>query len=601
MIAAGREREPLGNFAIMPGNQQVNLSHKMPGHMHAARSRTLGRLDINAVNLLLAVPIGMLAAGVTSLFRHAIDVGDRVLFGSAQDITVIMAQLDWRWRLFVPALGGGLAGLILLYAQRKHGASHGEYMDAVSDGNGRLPLWPSLLRSLSSLASIVSAGSIGREGAMVQLAAVTGSLTGRRWASERQLRLMTACGAAAGLASVYHTPLAGAMFVAEIVLGALTVDLLVPLFASAVTASLTILAFGHHDAPFALASGVAVPSLGVYLLILPIGLLAGLLAPLFLLVLDNSKQAFQRLAIATPWKMTLGGLLMGAIAVFIPEVCGNGYAPIIDILQGHPLSEPVPWALLAKIAATALIVGSGSVGGIFTPSLFIGAALGAIVAGAVAMYPVLPQGDGTLIALIGMGAFMAAVSHAPLMAVLMVFEMTMNAGLLLPLMAGSILAYAVSRKIRTNSLYDVLNRRHAHLARVDELHDTELMSLLEPVTTHLTPSTTVAQANTCFQQTRTRYLYVIDSAGRFVGVVSIHRLAALLCDHPERQHDAIEGLIETAFELLPAQASLKEAWTLFATSPLERIPVVDNLDARRFLGVVSKRQVLGRLQILARR
>lgn len=175
----------------------------------------------------------------------------------------------------------------------------------------------------------------------------------------------------------------------------------------------------------------------------------------------------------------------------------------------------------------------------------------------------------------------------------------MNAGLLLPLMAGSVLAYAVARLFRTDSLYEVLNRRRARLAKVDALHDAELMSLLEPVAVHLSPTHTLAAANVCFQQTRTRYLYVIDADGRFAGVVSIHRLAAELCRDGHRLDDSIAGLIETSFELLPARAGLKDAWSLFASSPLERIPVVEDLDSRRFLGVVSKRQVLQRLQVLA--
>jgi CIC family chloride channel protein len=411
---------------------------------------------------------------------------------------------------------------------------------------------------------------------------------------------MTACGAAAGLASVYHTPLAGAMFVAEIVLGAITVDLLIPLFAASVAASLTILAQGNHDAPFSLVSGVAAPGLGEFLLVVPLGLAAGVTAPLFLRLLEQGKRGFQAMPIALPWRMALGGLLMGAIALGVPEVCGNGYAPIIAILQGHALSASLPWVLLAKIAATALIVGAGAVGGIFTPSLFIGAALGAMVAGCAALFPGLPQGNATLIALIGMGAFMAAVSHAPLMAILMVFEMTMNARLLLPLMAGSILAYAVSRALRSHSLYDVLNRRHAHQARVDALADTELMALLEAAPVNLAPDTSLADACGQFQNTRTRYLYVIDKTGRFLGVVSIHRIAATLCAAPDKRRAGVAELIETAFDILPARASLKDAWTLFAMSPQERIPVVDNLDNRHFLGVVSKRHVLARLQLLAR-
>jgi CIC family chloride channel protein len=567
------------------------LTHAEKPHA-LARGPAWLRSGTPAASVCIALPIGILAALVTTLFRMTIEQAGVGLFGTHADITHIMATLARGWRVLIPTAGAALAGVILWAAQRSKDPAGQDYMQAVSEGDGRIPMRTTLLRSASSLISIVSAGSIGREGAMVQLAALTGSLAGYSWADTATLRLCAACGAAAGLASVYHTPLAGAMFVAEIVLGSITVDRLIPLFTASVAASLTIAAIGNHDAPFALAHHAQVLDTADLALIVPIGIAAGLLAPPFLALLSRGKTAFGRLPLPLPLRMALGGLLMGLIAIPIPEVCGNGYAPIIAILHGQPLSGPVAAVLCAKMAATILIVGSGAVGGIFTPSLFIGAALGSLVSSA------LPGiHDTTLLSLIGMGAFMAAVSHAPLMAILMVFEMTMNANLLLPLMGGCVIAYTVSRVFRSDSLYSVLNRRHIQLLQARQLEAITLGELLEPVSHNLTPASTLADAQALFGQTRTRYLYVVDDGGKLLGGVSVHRLTARLYQEPmSRTHPVLE-LCEDAFECLPAACTLRQAWDAFTHTPLERIPVVDTLQNRLLLGTVSKRMLLERIKI----
>lgn len=552
--------------------------------------------------VLLAVPIGVVAACVTNLFRLSIDYLDTAMLGFPADITVHFAQLDWYWRLLVPALGGLLAGSLLWWDKRQPvAAGDRDYMDAVAEGDGRIPLRSSLIRSLSSLASIVSGGSIGREGAMVQLAALTGSLSARRWADMTTLRLFTACGAAAGLASVYHTPLAGAMFVAEVVLGSITVEGLIPLFASAVAATFTIHLLGAQGAPFALIHAAPSWSGADLALLLPIGIAAGVLAPPFLVLLDRSRRAFKTLPWPLAVRMAFGGLLMGAIAIVVPEVCGNGYAPITAILHGAPMSVPVGLLLIAKIAATLLIVGSGAIGGIFTPSLFIGAALGSLIAGAAHWFPGLAHTDMALLALVGMGAFMAAVSHAPLMAILMVFEMTMDATLLLPLMTGCVVAYTVSCMFRSrSSLYAVLDRRRLKQSEIREYESARLAELVRPPTKTLAPDATLAEAHELFGVARRRFLLVIDGGGRFIGALSVHRLHEVLYRTPAKADAPVKDFVEQDFQILPAHCTLGEAWDVLTRVPIEWVPVVDDLQHRHVLGVISKREILSRVTQLRR-
>lgn len=555
------------------------------------------------VAVALALPIGVLAALLTSAFRLGIEALDSALLGSQADITVHFAALPWYWRLLLPTLGALLAGALLSWERRlRREPGERDYMEAIAEGDGRVPLRSSLLRATSSLATIVSGGSIGREGAMVQLAALSGSLSGRRWADSSTLRLCTACGAAAGLASVYHTPLAGAMFVAEVVLGSITVERLIPLFAAAVAATLTVHALGSEAAPFALAQGGAPLGGGALALLLIVGLAAGLLGPPFLALLDRTRRAFLRVPGPLVLRMALGALLMGAITVLVPEVAGNGYEPIRAILHEAPLSVPVGWLLLAKITATLLIAGSGAIGGIFTPALFIGATLGSLIAGAAAALS-LPglSTDTVLLALVGMGAFMTAVSHAPLMSILMVFEMTMDASLLLPLMCGCVLAYTVSGLFRRrNSLYAVLDRRQLKASEIRAYEATPLAQLVRPPSKTLAPDATLAEAHALFGLARRRYLHVIDAQGRFVGALSVHRLHEVLYRSPSSATAPVKDYLESDFLILPAHLTLAQAWDALTHLPVDWLPVVDDLQHRHVLGMISKREILARVTELRR-
>jgi CIC family chloride channel protein len=200
----------------------------------------LAHLEDQEIILLAAIPVGLGAAIVTTLFKMALEGSGIVLFHSHADIVTVFAGLALAWRVVIPTVGGAIAGLLLHVSARIQAANPGgalDYMDAVAGGTGRLPVRVTLLRALSSFCSIVSGSSVGKEGAMIQLAALTGSLfpSGRALDGDNNMRrMLTACGAAAGLATAYHTPLSAAVFVAEVVFGVLAVQRLMPLFLASV-------------------------------------------------------------------------------------------------------------------------------------------------------------------------------------------------------------------------------------------------------------------------------------------------------------------------------------------------------------------------------
>ena len=409
--------------------------------------------------LLWAALIGVLGALATVAFHEGMAFAEILATGHPGGlVTAAEALAPWR-RAITPALGGLVAGAFLWWARRvAKGKKQPDYLEAIAVGDGRQDVRGTLLRSVSSLCTIASGGSIGREGAMVQLAAATGSWVGQLGRFEGdQLRLLLACGAAAGFASAYDAALSGAIFIAEVVYGTLLIRRLGPLMVASVTANVTVHQVLGYEPVYKIPP-LHVTSLWELPLFLLMGLLLGALAPLFMGVLDGARRVAKRLPLSLPLKLALGGLVVGVISVWRPEVWGNGYSVVNGVLHTPWPLLLVFWVLLAKILATAATTASGAVGGVFTPTIFVGALLG-LLAGSAA-HALWPGSSMPIVyAVIGMGAFLAATTHAPLMSFLIVFEMTLEYQLVPALMLACLTAYHVSRAIRSESIYhDVLHR-----------------------------------------------------------------------------------------------------------------------------------------------
>ncbi len=404
--------------------------------------------------LLWAALIGLAGALTTVAFHEGMAFTERVATGHPGSLVAAARTLSpWR-RALTPALGGIAAGVFLWLARRiANGKHQSDYLEAIAVGDGHQGVRDTLLRSLSSLCTIGSGGSVGREGAMVQLAAATGSWLGRLGRFDGDdLRLLLACGAAAGFASAYDAALSGPIFIAEIVYGTLAIRRLGPLMVASVVANVTVHQVLGYEPVYKIPP-LHVASLWELPLFLLMGLILGALAPLFMGVLDGTRRLFKRLPLGLPLKLAFGGLVVGAISAWRPEVWGNGYSVVNDVLQAPtwPLLVIVA-VLIAKVFATAATTGSGAVGGVFTPTIFVGALLG-LLAGSAA-HAVWPGSSlPAVYAVIGMGAFLAATTHAPLMSFLIVFEMTLEYQLVPALMLSCLAAYHVSRAIRPQSIY----------------------------------------------------------------------------------------------------------------------------------------------------
>ncbi len=411
--------------------------------------------------LLWAGVVGVLGALATVLFRKGIQLIELLFTQHSGSLVHIAEGLPWWERLLIPLAGGLLAGMTLQFGLKwARNNQTTDYMEAIVAGNGVIGVRASLVKSLSSLLTVGSGGSIGREGAMVQLAAMVGSAAGH-WVRLPQPKqhLLVACGAAAGLAAAYNAPIAGALFVAEIVMGTIAMESFGPLIVASVVSNTTI----HHFLGYAPVYQIpAFQFLSNWELIFyaVLGYLLGHLAHPFIALLNHSENLFARTKLPLALKLGLGGLVVGAISTLYPQVWGNGYSVVNSLLH-----LGITWQLLAlilvfKIIATATTIGSGAVGGVFTPTLFIGAAFGSLFGTAMgAIFPGMTS-PSSAYAIVGMGAFLAATTHAPLMSILMIFEMTLEYKITLPLMLACVIAYTVAREYHNSeSIYAGALRR----------------------------------------------------------------------------------------------------------------------------------------------
>ncbi|HEY2614152.1 MAG TPA: ClcB-like voltage-gated chloride channel protein [Chthoniobacterales bacterium] len=571
----------------------------------ASRLRSLRRLKVWVwfkeraqpsdlqVTLLWAGIVGFCGALCSIAFRFATNAIHRLFTGSsAPGLAESFANLPPLLRFLIPGLGGLIAGAILYFGMRWRGqVATTDYMEAVVLGDGKISARRSLVKCLSALFTIASGGSIGREGPLVQLSSLVASLAGRlqKWSIPR-LRLLVGCGAAAGIASAYNAPIAGALFVAEIVLGSVAMEIFGPLVFSSVIATLTVRAFLganplYDIPPFRLGRNWEIIP---YLLL---GLGVGLIAPWFIRLLHASEKLIARIAAPVYLKMSAGGLIVGALAVFHPEVCGNGYSAVNAILRGQWFWQTLIVILLFKVLATSATFGSGAVGGVFTPTLFVGASLGFLFGDAAQHFPGHLLVNPSAFALVGMGAFLAAATHAPIMAIIMIFELTLDYQIILPLMLACVVAYYTSVSIEKRSIYaEALRRKGAgdYRQQLAELHVRDLMKT-DPLTVQ--PTTRFAEIGEKFIATRVNYLYVTEGE-RFIGAISLHDIKSYL-NTPEFAALVIAGdIVHEPFPSVRAEASLAEALERFVQHDGERLPVVNNVVDRRLIGSISKTDVI---------
>jgi CIC family chloride channel protein len=426
-------------------------------------------------------------------------------------------------------------------------------MLAVAELGGRIRPQVPAVKAVASALCIGSGGSVGREGPIVQIGSALGSVIGQlARVPERRLRLLVACGAAGGIAATFNAPIAGGFFALEVILGDFETQSFGVVVLSSVTAS------ARARAVFGSSSFLTLPSFTLvspveFVLYAVLGALAGAVGVLFIRVLYGSEDLADRLWRGPAWaRPAVGGLLLGLLLLAVPEMYGVGYPVLSHAVEGRYVLALVLLLLAAKIVATSLTISIGGSGGVFAPSLFMGAMLGSAF-GQVAhtLLPGVTAPSGAY-ALVGMGAVFAGSARAPITAVLIIFELTGEYTIILPLMFAIVLASGISRRLSGDTIYTLkLRRRGIRIDRprvVSVMRTVPVSHAMRALPEPLAPEAPLEAVVDRFTHGREQCVPVIDADGELVGIISAVDIEARALGREDDGASA-RGLAHTPREL----------------------------------------------------
>ena len=509
----------------------------------------------------------------------------------AGDITSLLIPL-------LPALGGLMLGPIsTIFPKEAKGHGVPEVMESVVLKGGILKLRTVFIRAIASAICIGSGGSAGREGPIAQIGSAIGSYAGQIFKmSSNNVRTLLGCGAAGGIAATFNAPIAGSLFALEIILGDWNVATFSPVIMSSVIAT-TIARYFHGNKP-----AFSVP---LYQLVNPVeivfyiilGLLAGLAALLFIQVLDFFEEYFEKNVNIHPWlKPALGGLILGSIGLVFPQIFGNGYGSMGDALMGRMAFQLMLILMFLKILATSLTLGSGGSGGVFAPALYIGAMLGGTFGSIVHyLFPTLTATKGAY-ALVGMGATVAAAAHAPLTNILILFELTGDYHIILPIMVSCIISHLVIRGLSPDSIYSI--RLHKRGITIEAGLEVNVLKSLK-VRDAMTADVEVIKENMPFSEitrhfTQSKYsnFPVVNREEELTGILSFQDIRQHIFEAELENLVVAKDIATTRVTTVTPSDNLKDALSKLAYRSVEQLPVVDARDPRKLVGILTRRDII---------
>jgi CIC family chloride channel protein len=548
---------------------------------------------------LFLLPVMGIVVGVSSVvIAHLIAYMETLFWGSGDNLLDAVQKNPWPFVLLIPSVGGLLVGLIGWRLRLEtRGAGTAGLIQSLALRGGFVSLRQTLPRVAAAGITIATGGSLGREGPMVQMAGALGSYIGRRFhLTPQHLRTLVCAAAASALAAVYNAPIGGSIFALEILMGNFALEVFGPVVVASVISTL-IFRSAMGDLPrfvvphYELVSGWEI---GAYLVL---GVLGGLVSILFVRTLSSAEDLFEKIRLPSWSKPFVGFLLLAGLGCATPHVFGNGYSTVNAVLH-----EQLPLTLLlvlpvAKIVATALTFGSGGGGGLFTPSLMVGALVGgAFGVGAHTWFPSHTAEHGAY-ALVGMGAIVAGTTHAPLTAIMMIFEQTNSYQIVLPLMFACIVSHVTVRLFGARSLHEeALIRRGVTLPRGPEASVMQTMRVREIMhedVVAVRENATFAAVVSEFLRAPHNFLYVVDDGQRFLGAIPLHALKEMLPQSESLKSVVAVDLLDQAFAFVTPDQKLADTMETFWRQNCERLPVVSNSTERTLLGWVSKRDLIG--------
>jgi len=550
--------------------------------------------------VLLAVLVGVLAGAWAVAFRWLIRWARWVFFDQGG---VLAARLpgDGLWGelqlLLTPALGMVIVVLIVQrWAPEARGHGVPEVQHALRVRGGRIRGRVAAVKAAASAISIGSGGSVGREGPIVQIGSALGSSAARlAGLGPEQTKLLVACGAAGGIGATFNAPIAGVLFALEVILGTFAARSFGLVVISSVSATVLARAVLGPEPAFRLLDSFSLVSARELLLYLLLGTLLGLIATLFIRSVDGLERLFERWRRSLVLKGIVGGLVLGAIGLFGSSlIFGVGYEGVELALAGDLALGLMVLLVFLKMLATSVTLAAGGSGGVFAPALFIGAmAGGAFGILANGIFPEWTAPSGAY-ALVGMAALFGAAAHAPITAILILFEMTDDYQIILPLMLAVVVSHLTKSHVFAESIYSIKLRRlgglegpHREVSVLDMLLVADAMQEdFDTVGPDLLAEDLLAKART----RRTRSWPVVDSAGELAGIVTETDLLAVVTGGERAL--TVRDVMSTSVVTLRPGDTLREAFRRFAERDIQQIPVVEDQDGRRLAGVLRRHEMV---------
>ncbi len=546
---------------------------------------------------ILAVIVG-LAGGFASVgFRYLIDFFQSISYGANGDILGLVGSIPWYLQIVIPALGGLIVGpLVYFFAREAKGHGVPEVMEAVALKSGIIRKRIVVIKSLASAICIGTGGSVGREGPIVQIGSGVGSVIGQFLkVSGDRIRTLVGCGAAAGIAATFNAPIAGAMFALEVILG----DFALATFSPIVISSVVATAVSRHflgDFPAFIVPGYELVSAWEFPIYVILGFFCAIVAVSFTTILYRTEDIFESLKFPEYLKAVLGGVILGCMGLLFPYILGVGYGSI-DLSLLQKLSW---WLMLVlvlfKILATSITIGSGGSGGIFAPSLFIGAMAGGFFGTVVHnIFPEMTASPGAY-GIVGMGAVVSATTHGPLTAILMLFEMTGNYKIILPLMIACIISTLAASGLLKESIYTLkLSRRGVNIRggkEVNVLKSICVKGIMHSRVETVMENQTLGRLAEKISKSRYNSFPVVDEGGHLTGVLSFIDYHDVSFDENLRDLVVASDLATSKVVTVSADDDLYNAMEKITAKDFSILPVVSPDDPSELLGVLTRRGIM---------
>jgi len=516
--------------------------------------------------------------------------------------TLLGSFLGKYYVIIIPALGGMLVGPIIYFLARE-AKGHGvpEVMAAISENDGILRPRVVLIKAMASAITLGSGGSAGREGPIVQISSAIGSTVGQLLrVSPDILKTLVACGAAGGISATFNAPIGGVLFAQEVILGKFTTNKFILIVITSVISAIVGLVFWGNNPSF-IVQPYELVSFQEMLLYLILGVLSGIFAVFYNKLLYTTEDIFEKIKCIPEYvKPVIGGLMVGYIGFHYPQIFGVGYESVEQVLRNEISWVLVFMLLFAKLLATSLTIGSGGSGGVFAPSLFMGSMLGGSFGFLVnRLFPAITALPGAY-ALVGMAGVFAGVSQAPITAIIIIFEMTGDYKVVLPLMVVCVISALVSKGLCPESIYTMkLARRGVNVRKGQNV---DMMASM-PVETVMTSEVATFDVGMTLKTAKEKMLSVsytgfpVLDGEKLVGLVTYEQVLRAIKERNEE--DLLEEIVDDNLIYVGPTETIGNVMGKMAQGDVGRLPVVDAEDSSRLLGIISRSDIIDAYSLAA--